>query len=521
MPAPVIAFDVDSGPRRVPLAQRIARSVARDVQRGRLLPGTKLPGSRQLARSLGVHRNTVLAAFEELEREGLIETRPARGTFIAGAMPRLPSRAPGAAGGRARRATPAPSPPPFSSLSSPRASPARPIPLTLASVSPVARERVGPIPDGALPMHGGLSDLRLLPRASLARAYRLALRDTAGVVDYGDPLGDPRLRAALSRMLADRRGVRAADGELIVTRGSQMGLFLAARVLARPGAVVAVEAPGYRPAWEAFRLAGMALAPIPVDRAGLDVDALDALCARQPVAAVYLTPHHQYPTTVTLSAPRRLALLRLAAARGFAIIEDDYDHEVQFVGRPVLPLASADDARVVIYCGTLSKVFAPGVRIGYVAAQPPVIEAMRRLRYYFDRQGDLAVERAMAYLIEDGELDAQIRRTRRACEERREALMHELASQLGDVLSFRAPNGGLALWTKVRRDVAVEAWARAALERGVVVQTGRWFTFDERVQPFMRLGYGRLDPGELRRGVRLLRQALPSGPGRRARLRLP
>ncbi len=491
MTAPIIGFDIEDGPSRVPLAQRIAQSIARDVQRGRLTAGTKLPGSRQLAASLGVHRNTVLAAFEELEREGLTETRAARGTFIADAVPLLsqPAR-----NGKRRGPTP----------------PLPAAPLSLALAPEIPPERLLSLPPGTLPMLGGLPDLRLLPRATLTRAYRAALRENANAVDYGDPLGDSRLRTALSKLLAEKRGVHAPEGELIVTRGSQMGLFLAARALAHPGAVIAVEALGYRPAWEAFRMAGMEPVPVGVDRSGLVVDELEALCRKRPVAAVYLTPHHQYPTTVTLSAPRRLQLLRLATEQRMAIIEDDFDHEVQFVGRPVLPLASADEARVVIYVGTLSKVLAPGIRVGYVAAQAPVIDAMRRLRCYFDRQGDLAVERAVAHLIEDGELEAHVRRTRRTYGERRDALVHELRTQLGDVLSFREPNGGIAIWAKVQQGVSADAWARAALEHGVAVQTGRQFTFDGRPRSYLRLGYARLDPDELKRAVGLLRRALPT-----------
>src|SRR5262245_62620003 len=155
---------------------------------------------------------------------------------------------------------------------------------------------------------------------------------------------------------------------LLVTRGSQMALSLTARALVRPGDVVAVEHPGYRPAWEAFRLAGAEVVPVPVDEHGLDIRALHKLISRREIRAVYVTPHHQFPTTVTLAAPRRMELLRLAAQRRFAIVEDDYDHEFHYGGRPVLPMASFDTEGVVVYIGTLSKVLALGLRLGFVAA---------------------------------------------------------------------------------------------------------------------------------------------------------
>src|SRR5439155_5739164 len=196
---------------------------------------------------------------------------------------------------------------------------------------------------GVLPLYGGVPDRRLAPAVALARAYRRALTGKHGraLLDYGDARGHARLRAALGAMLAATRGVQAGDGALAVTRGSQQALDLVARALIAPGDVVAVEAIGYRPAWDALRAAGARLQPIPVDEDGLRTDALAALADREPLRAVYVTPHHQYPTTATLTAGRRLELLALARARRFAVLEDDYDHEFHFAGRPILPLASA------------------------------------------------------------------------------------------------------------------------------------------------------------------------------------
>ena len=178
--------------------------------------------------------------------------------------------------------------------------------------------------------------------------------------------------------------------------------------------------------------------------------------------AFYLTPHHQYPTLATLSAPRRLALLELARRHRFALIEDDYDHEFHYEGRPVLPLASADAGGVVIYVGTLSKIFAPGLRAGWVVAPRPVIDALARLRVQVDQQGDLPVEAALAELLEDGVLQRHARKARRIYQARRDFLVEALTRQLPEVLSFRVPTGGLALWTRAR-GVKVDAWcARAA-----------------------------------------------------------
>jgi hypothetical protein len=210
-----------------------------------------------------------------------------------------------------------------------------------------------------------------------------------------------------------------------------MALDVCARALLRPGDRVAVEALGYRPAWDALRLAGAVLVPIAVDRDGLDIAALARAHARAPLRALYTTPHHQYPTTVTMSAGRRLALAALAARARLIVLEDDYDHEFHYDGHPVAPLAAADPTGQVIYIGTLSKVLAPGLRLGFAIAPPPVIAAMARWRSAMDRQGDLAMEAAVAELIGDGELERHVRKMRVLYQARRDALVAALTRQLG------------------------------------------------------------------------------------------
>jgi GntR family transcriptional regulator/MocR family aminotransferase len=465
-----------------PVFLRIARALADDVRAGRLEPGVRLPGSRTLARSLGVHRNTVLAAYGELEAEGWIATSPARGTFVASD---LPARRRAAPRGRA------PPPPRRAGFDLP---PAR------------APDLPAPPPRGALPLLGGVPDLRLVPAAALARAWRRALRRREHL-GYGDPRGHPRLRAALSGMLAATRGLRPDPAALVVTRGSQMALALASRALLREGDRVAVEALGYRPAWEALRAAGAALVPVPVDAGGLDVSALAEAHRRAPLRAVYLTPHHQYPTTATLAPARRLALLDLAARERVAVLEDDYDAEFHYDGRPRLPLASADRAGVVVYVGTLSKVLAPGLRVGFAVAPAPLVERMVALRVHLDRQGDLVLEAALAELIEDGELQRHLWRTRRAYAARRDALADLLRAELGGALAFERPAGGLALWCRASGGRDPERWAERAERRGVLVRAGRAFAFDGRAIPYLRLGFAALDERELREAVRRLAAA--------------
>jgi GntR family transcriptional regulator / MocR family aminotransferase len=473
-----------------PLFLQIARAVVDDVRRGRLRREQRLPGSRSLAHALGVHRNTVLAAYAELAAEGWIGTHPARGTFVSRDLPeKMPRTAtPGAQDRPAER-------PGFE----------------LAPAPPLLGTN---LPDGVLALFGGVPDIRLVPSTELARAYRRALsRYGRSLLAYGSPFGEPRLRTELARMLASTRGLAIDAEHVLVTRGSQMGLHLIARALVQPGDVVAVESWGYRPAWEALRLAGAELVAIPTDEQGLDTARLAELSRRRRIRAVYVTPHHQYPTTVTLSAARRIELLALARAERIAIIEDDYDHEFHYVGRPVLPLASTDRAGVVIYLGTLSKVLAPGLRIGYVAAPPPLIERLASYRCYLDRQGDQTVEAAVALLLEDGELQRHVRRARRHYAERRRVFASLLEEQLGSALSFHVPNGGIAIWARLARGVDGEDWSARALAQGVALQLTRHFAFDGRPRPYLRLGFAGLNPSELEQAVQRLRRALPPARG--------
>ena len=471
-----------------PLFAQIAEAVSDAVRAGRLRPGQRLPGSRKLAESLGVHRNTVLAAFEELAAQGWIETAQGRGTFVSRALPdERPRRAPGATGRRAL-----PRRPSYALLRSDHGLPP-----------------TDPPPPGAIVLAGGVPDLRLVPAAPLWRAYRRALaRGAPELLGYGDPRGHERLRRALAEMLSATRGLAATADDLVITRGSQMALHLVAGALVSPGDAVAVESFGYRPAWEALRARGARLVPVPVDADGIDVDRLAAIARRRRLRAVYVTPHHQYPTAVAMAPARRLALLDLARAHGFAILEDDYDNEFHYQGRPILPLASADSAGAVVYIGTLSKVLAPALRIGYVVAPPPVLERLVALRQLTDGQGDLITEAAVAELIEDGELQRHVRRMRRIYQGRRETLVAALRQQLADVLAFTVPPGGMALWTRVSRGVAVEAWAGRARRAGVVFTTAREFAFDGRARPYLRLGYARRTRAEISSGVRRMATAL-------------
>lgn len=459
---------------------RIAGSITADIRRGVRRAGDRLPSTRALAGELGVHRNTVVAAYDELVAQGWLESRGAAGTFVASALPAPPPRAARPHQGLAAR-------------------PAFEVAAVAAMPAPF-----GP-PGTRFHLSAGVPDPRLFPRAALARAYRRALRSPSALATlaYGDARGAMGLRTAVAAMLRDTRGVPAGPENILVTRGSQMALDLAARAVIRPGDVACVEELGYQPAWSAFRTAGARLVGVPLDGAGLVVDAVPA----RP-RLVYVTPLHQYPTTVLMTPARRLALLARAHAERFAIVEDDYDHEFHFEGRPVPPLASDDRHGSVVYVGTLSKILAPGLRLGYVAAPESMIAALAGVRAGIDRQGDHVLETAVAELVEDGEVQRHAHKARRIYAARREAFVALLAAKLGGVLDITLPAGGVTLWARVADDVPIAAWQARAQARGVAIVAARDLALDGKARPFIRLGFARYDETELAAAVKILAAAL-------------
>lgn len=473
----------------MPLYLQIARAITGEIRRGRLHSGNALPGTRSLARTLGVQRLTVVAAYDELIAEGWIVTRPARGTFVS---PELPE----------------PSVHRTEKKVGERDAVARSFLADLPS-APLA-EMPYDVPPGGLLFAPNRPDVRLIPADLIGRAYRRAIKSGGtALLGYGRPQGHERLRSAVAAMLSATRGIVATADDVCITRGSQMALALLARALLRPGDIVAVEDLTYRPALEVFRLQGAKVVSIPLDEEGLSIEKIEQLAERARLRAVHVTPHHQFPTTVTLSAARRLRLLDLARKHRFAIIEEDCDHEFHYSGAPVLPLASADRFGVVAYVGTFSKVLAPAIRTGYIVAPPPLLDRVIAHRLYIDVHGDRVLEYALAGLMEDGEVQRHIRRVRREYALRRDVLVTALRRSLTDALSFTVPAGGIGLWVKAADGLDIELWARRAKQRGAVIVTGRSFGVVQRARSHARLGFAALDRMELNEGVRRLAIARP------------
>lgn len=258
-----------------------------------------------------------------------------------------------------------------------------------------------------------------------------------------------------------------------------------------------------------FLLLYYPLCRVAVDEQGLCVAEVEALCRRQVVRLLYVTPHHHYPTTVTLSAERRVRLLQLAERYDFVVIEDDYDFDFHYAGSPILPLASADRSGRVLYIGSLSKVLAPAIRVGYVVGPPDFVAELSNLRRLLDHQGDTALEQGIAELFAEGELRAHLKRARKIYHHRRDVFCQLLRTHVADQFSFTEPRGGMAVWGQFAPEVDLARLDTQCRQWGLDLGgSGRYQCAGEARASHLRLGFAALNTEELTQSVRLLAQVL-------------
>lgn len=460
--------------------QQIADGIIAEIKKGRLRPGTPLPGSRVLAEDIGVNRKTVVLAYEALMAEGWLETTDKRGTFVSAELPRF-----------------------------------RDQPLKAGNNFAFNdHQTIQPLQGAAaanlIVFNDGLPDVRLAPMDELARAYKRIFKQKARwrMLGYGHEKGEERLRIAVTDMLSHKRGMNVCKDDICITRGSQMALYLTAQTLIAPGDTVAMECPGYLHAWQIFGKAGAKLVPVSVDDKGMVIEELEQLCKTRRIKAVYVTPHHQFPTAVSMKVERRLKLIELSNRYGFAIIEDDYDHEFHFEAKSLLPLASNEHAANVIYISSLSKLVAPAVRIGYVTGPAAFIASLAQLRSIIDRQGDTIMEQAIAELMEEGAINRHAKRAFGIYAERRELMDQLLTTYLSQQATYRKPEGGLAYWVTFSKPVNTEELQGRLLKKGVSVISTERFAFDGKPLNALRLGYASLTPAELEEGIRIIAAAV-------------
>jgi len=473
-----------SAPERSgPVVRQVYDQVRGAIQTGALGAGARLPSSRELADRLGVARATVVSAYEQLLAEGYAEGRRGAGTFVAADLSGVIDAA------------------------VVDAAPAAPAPELPARAQDVAFDPPLTTLPGQAPFNTGRTLLDARAADAWSRSTRRALR-TLGPehFGYGDPCGDPELRAAIADYLRAARGVRCEAEQVIVTSGAQHAVDIVARVLASPGAPVWIEDPGYPATVHALAATGAALHPVPVDAEGLVVS--EGVAAAPDARAAFVTPSHQYPLGVTLSMARRLELLAWSRASGAWIVEDDFSSEFRYAGPPLASLQGLDGGERVIYVGTFNKAIFPGLRLGYLVAPKALAPALTQARRLMDRQPSSLIQAIVLDFMREGAFAAHIRRRRLAYRAQRDALAAAIRKHAGAWLTPDVPAQGMHLIAYLKDGLADLAVDAAAANAGVIARAISPLYRHAPARQGLMLGFSGFAPGQMDRPARRLGEVL-------------
>lgn len=443
--------------------------IRRAILDGQLKAGEQLPPSRSLARQLNVSRTTVMQAYEHLAAEGYLSGHTGAGTFISEQVPDQLSRA-------------SMQPPEIrETTDTPSLSQRGEVIIQHSAGRAFSRHNLRPFRPGvpALWDFPFQQWFRLMSRQSKSLGFE--------AYGYGDPAGYLPLRRAIVQYLRQSRGVRCEPEQVIITNGIQQALGLACQLLLDPGDGAWIEDPGYNGAREAMRLTGIRPIPVPLDADGLSVQAGREIAPEAKLA--YVTPSHQYPLGVVMSLARRLELLDWAARHNAWILEDDYDSEYRYSGKPLAALQGIGRHNRVVYLGTFSKVLFPAMRMGYLVAPPTLAEPFRRAKDYTDRGNSILEQATLAAFLEEGRLERHLRRMRLLYQERQQALVYWSEKLLGGALRVHPSDTGLHAvgWLQKGRDD--RRVAQMLAQREVIASPVSGYTQQFRQAPGLVLGY--------------------------------
>lgn len=454
---------------RATLQEQLAQQIRDLIQSGRLSAGDALPSTRDLATELQVSRNTAVYAYDRLISEGYLESVPRSGVFVSASLNAASRPLP-------QREATTPAPPP-------------------AAVTPLT---------GPAPFRPCQPDVGLFPLLIWNRLRgRVLRREGRGILHYQASCiaGVPALRENVATYLRDHRGVHCDWRHVVITAGSQQALFLLAMMLVRPEQAVYLEDPGYVEARLACHNAGARIEPGPVDEQGLQLPA-----AGDDLALVYTTPSRQFPTGVSLSLARRLALIELASRSGTWIIEDDYDSELRYGAAPLPSLQSLDHGGRVIYVGTFSKLLFPSLRLGYVVLPDPLLDEFIERKHLIDDHLPLVDQATLALFLESGAFYSHIRRCRRAYAERQELFMQLFAG--ADLpLTFEHTDGGMNLIGLLPAGWDDAAWSRRLTEAGFDVPSLSHYAIRP-TRPGLVFGFTAFSPAVIRSSFEHLQTVL-------------
>lgn len=481
------SFILDKSKKQA-LFLQIANQFITLIKDRKLPPKTKLPGSRTLADLLKVHRKTIVACYDELFLQGWVESIPKKGTFVHPDLPELQQQD-------------------FFKATSEKKTNSIGFDFYTDAIS---KRKLPEIKEGFMFLNDGISDTRLTPTEDIARIYRRISGRQAiyKEMSYGSIYGNEKLRITLADYLNKTRGLDITKENILITRGSQMGIYLSGQLLLQQDDVVVVGKTNYTSADMVFLNREAILKRVSVDENGLVTQEIEAICNKQAIKAVYVTSHHHHPTTVTLSAERRIHLLNLAQKYGFAIIEDDYDYDFNYQHAPILPLASHDVNGNVIYIGSVCKTVAPVFRVGYLIAPTAFVNEAANKRRFIDRQGDALLELTFEEFIKNGDLDRHINKVIKVYKTRRDLFCSLLTTHFSDVFTFEKPKGGMAVWTTLHKDYS---WKTvAAIAQKYQLEIGDWARYDRAKikHNSIRIGYAIYNEAEMLKLINRLKKTM-------------
>ena len=453
---------------------QIAQQIIQLIQRGYLEAGSLLPGTRIVAATIGIHRKTAVAVYEELAAQGWVISIPNKGTFIVTPENNTKIKAI------------------HQQNQSETFSKKTGFPFEASfNLAPIETEF-----ETEFIANDGQPDIRLHPISQFSKWYGAAMKRKSLVSKWQQSKNaHTQFEYQFCNFLNASRGFAIQPKNSLSTRSSEMSLYLIAQLLIRPKDVVLVGNLGNYLANMVFQQAGATIKTLPVDANGLQVNAIEELAKKNNIRCVYLNSNRHYPTTTTFSAERRLQLLALAKKLQFAIIEDDFDYDFQFDGPPVLPMASSDNDGLIIYLGKIGQSLFPSFQIGFVIAPENFILEAKNYLLMIDSKGDLIQEQVLAALIHEGEIHRLLKKNTLIYKKRRDTMLRALKHHFGNAITIEKPSGGLALWIQFTTPISLVQLAEETKKMGVFLP--KTLLFQDKSNCAIRLGFGHWNEEEI------------------------
>jgi GntR family transcriptional regulator/MocR family aminotransferase len=470
-----------------PIYIQVAQQIINAIQRGYLIKGSKLPGTRMLSNLLNIHRNTAVAIYDELASQGWVDIIANKGTFVL--VPEQTTAKIKATGKHVNQAYTYPKEAGFPFQKS----------FHLASTTTETTSKYV--------INDGKPDLRLHSIHQFSRWYSAAMKRKPLLRKWNrvSTSATTSFKKQLCNYLNATRGFHITPNNLMSTRSTEMSLYIVSQLLIKQNDVVIVGQLSHYASNTIFQEAGAAIKTIPVDKDGLDVDYIKTHFIKNSIRCVYVSAHRHYPTTKTLSAERRLQLLQLAKDYGFAIIEDDYDYDFQFEGSAMLPMATSDANGMVIYLGKMGQSLFPSFQTGFVVAPENLISEANNYLTLLDEQGDLIQEQMLSELISEGEIYRLLKKNIVTYKQRRDCLCRFLEQHFKDIITFEKPLGGLAIWLQFHTAVSLVKLAEEAEKLDLFLP--KTILYQDKNTCAIRFGFGHLNEEEIEAVVVRLKNA--------------